>query len=66
MGGKCVKLIRLPGDLKARVQRLARSNGLTCAELIRHSIEAKLPDCETGKHLLSDNDNKRLAKDKSG
>jgi hypothetical protein len=49
MGGKCVKIIRLPCDLKDKVERLARSNGLTCAELIRLSIETKLPDCEVAR-----------------
>ena len=51
MGGKCLKVIRLPCscELKTRVKRLARSNGLTCSELIRLSIEAQLPECEAGK-----------------
>lgn len=52
MSGKCVNLIRLPCDLKAKVKQLAQSNGLTCSELIRLSIEAKLPDCEVCRYTL--------------
>lgn len=35
-------------DLKVRVKRLARQNNMTCSELIRLSIEAKLPAHEAG------------------
>ncbi|MBU4199409.1 MAG: ribbon-helix-helix domain-containing protein [Verrucomicrobia bacterium] len=45
---KCLKIIWLPCDLKARVKRLARVNGMTASELIRLSIEARLPDYEAG------------------
>ena len=58
MGKKCLKVIRLPCscELKTRVKRLARSNGLTCSELIRLSIKAKLTECEVGNLLLKDVD----------
>lgn len=48
MGKKCPKIIWIPCDLKAKVKKLARLNGMTCSDLIRLSIEAKLPDYEAG------------------
>lgn len=52
MGKKCPKIIWIPCDLKARVKKLARLNGMTCSDLIRLSIEAKLPDYEAGRQPL--------------
>ena len=42
------KIIRFPGDLKAKVKRLARLNNMTYSDLIRLCIETKLPDHESG------------------
>jgi len=50
------KSIRLPCDLKAKVKRLASQNGMTSSELVRYSIEAKLPDCEAGRLPANNND----------
>lgn len=49
MAKKCLKIIVIPCDLKDRVKRLARLNGMSCSELIRLSIEAKLPDYEASR-----------------
>lgn len=46
---KCFKIIVIPCDLKDKVKRLARLNGVSCSELIRLSIEAKLPDYEANR-----------------
>lgn len=48
----CLKIIWIPCDLKARVKKLACLNGMTCSDLIRLSIEAKLPDYEAGRQPL--------------
>jgi len=48
MAKKRPKVIWLPSGLKARAKRLARLNNMTCSDLIRLSIEAKLPDYEAG------------------
>jgi len=40
--------IRVPCELKDKVKRLARQNGISPSDLVRLSIEAKLPDCEAG------------------
>lgn len=48
MARNCLKIIWLPCDLKSKVKRLARLNNISCSELIRLSIEAKLPDYEAG------------------
>ncbi|MEI6614665.1 MAG: ribbon-helix-helix protein, CopG family [Chrysiogenales bacterium] len=50
------KSIRLPCNLKAKVKRLARLNGMTSSELVRYSIEAKLPDCEASRLPANNND----------
>ena len=49
MSEKRLKFISVPCDLKAKVKRLARQNDMTCSDLIRLSIEVKLPDCEAGR-----------------
>ena len=46
MKKRCPKIIRLSCELKARAERLARLNNMTCSDLIRLSIEARLPDYE--------------------
>jgi hypothetical protein len=43
------KIIWIPCDLKVKVKKLAHLNGITCSDLIRLSIEAKLPDYEAGR-----------------
>ncbi|MFH1968818.1 MAG: hypothetical protein ABIJ53_00710 [Verrucomicrobiota bacterium] len=62
---RCSKIVWIPCDLSAMVKRLARLNDMTSSDLIRLSIEARLPDYEPDKHMLSNIDNKRLAKEKS-
>jgi len=43
-----LKSVWISCELKDRAKRLARLNNMTCSELIRLSIEAKLPDYESG------------------
>lgn len=57
---KRLKIIRLPCELKTKVKRLARLNGLTSSELIRLSIEIKLPYYETSQPHLSKVDDKQV------
>jgi len=64
MTKRCSKIVWIPCDLSAMVKRLAHLNDMTSSDLIRLSIEAKLPDYELGKHLLSNIANKRLSKEK--
>ena len=52
MGKKRLKIVWIPCDLKARVKKLACLNGMTCSDLIRLSIEIKLPDYEAGRQPL--------------
>jgi hypothetical protein len=53
MRKKHQKSVLMPGDLKERVQRLARLNNITCCELVRLSISVKLADYETGRQPLN-------------
>lgn len=56
---KCLKIIWLPCDLKAKVGRLARLNGMTSSELIRLSLEARLHEYETGRFPINASDKKQ-------
>jgi len=64
MAHDCIKSIRIPCRLKAQVERLARSNEITSSELIRLSIETKLPEYETGNPPLIKEDNDPALKTK--
>ena len=52
MKEKCLKFVWMSCDLKARAERLARLNNMTCSELVRLSIETKLPNYEAGRQPL--------------